>query len=449
MNSVVDPSRKDPPILSLAVTVAQLDGDTDGSATGLLVKTLDRTPGIVVQVGSGSFPALAEDSLEFRQETNRILAETSADVLLFGRVEGAAETQLFFLYWVERESLPSIHPCGRFQPGEEFRLPFLRADQLGQMLGLLLDIKKIAQTPAASTERIRQDIADVRMMAVDPLCLWDQEAFSQLAYLLGYAMNISGRRVKDASLINEAIWGYQELSQRYTREEHSFLWAAVQNSMAYAYLACANLEGSKEYLEAALDAFRNVSWERKRDQRPVLWASSLNNYAFALTFLASQEEPEIGQSYLEEAMEYFQECFSVFTREEHPQEWAMTQLNLGIALLHLGSMTGSPDYMQSAIEAFQQSAELFSSTLYPGEAFAIELALAVGFLQAQQWEQAVQSFQNLDSLLFLAEEQPSAFDPPDALQPIFLAMDKYAMQMTPPEILERIQKVRNQLFKRA
>lgn len=365
----------------LLLTLARLNSDTDGSATSFLCKVLSKLPGI--KIHSATHPILhkEENELEHHTQIHHVLQKTKSEAVLWGDIVRQKEKTFYHLFWTPQEILATNHPSGQFQPGVEFSLPLLQGNNLLPFLGLLIEIRRVESCLAGDAGKLKRSIEEARSAAANSAANWSDEDLAKLGFLMGYASQIAGWKAKESPLLNEAILIYQELAQRYTRENDPCLCAAIQSNLGYAYLALGIQESGICHLEAALDAYRNVMWERNREKEPVLWAAALNNYGYALTSLAGKENPDSSITSLEEAIDAFQEALQVYTHVRWPREWAMIQVNLGNAHLKLGERTFSSEHLQEAVRSFRNALLECSHRRIPMEWAMIQVSMGMTLIQ--------------------------------------------------------------------
>jgi tetratricopeptide (TPR) repeat protein len=134
------------------------------------------------------------------------------------------------------------------------------------------------------------------------------------------------------------------------------LQAGYRERQADAFYRQGDEKGDNAALGQAIAGYRDLLEEWTRERAPLGWATTQNNLGNALARLGEREG---GTDKLEQAVAAYRAALEERTRERAPLDWAMTQVNLGNALQSLGQRLRREDLLSEALQAVRQAQAIY------------------------------------------------------------------------------------------
>ena len=299
---------------------------------------------------------LESDVATGHQTARSYLAESGAEVLIWGTAIRSGEASVPKLYWTTaREGDPSRNP-GRYAT-EDLALPEVFWTDLVDVLRLLV-VARDAEFHSLQghfvVDRVGPFVEKVRSLLTGGGHGWTEEASARVQLVLANSLLTFGAQGGNNHALIEAINRYREVLGHYTRERVPLYWAGTQNNLGNALQRLGGRERGTAPLEEAVAAYREALKEWTRQAVPLDWALTQNNLGSALERLGRREE---GTGRLEEAVGAYREALREWTRERVPLYWAGTQNNLGNALQELGDREKRTARLEEAVAAYRAALE--------------------------------------------------------------------------------------------
>ncbi len=339
--------------------IADLERDDDQlSQTSNVEAALAGWEGLeVVRIGLG--PSLGdlgsrtERQLEAEQQARARLEDKNGDVLIYGEV-AEANRRLRLRFVAKHESLQGQARSYALEVAE------LPKDFGADFNAALLAWVTVSVAPA--TKQAGQSVADLLRPAAGKLrhlCAHmppglDADQRGSLWHALGLTASVLGQHTDERDWIEAAIDAYRAALKEWTRKRVQMKWAAIQNNLGNALRRLGEREESTERLEQAVAAYRAALEERTRERGPLQWAITQNNLGTALSQLGEREE---STERLEQAVAAYRALLEVFTRQRLPLLWATTQNNVGLALFRLGERESGTERLEQAVVAYRSALE--------------------------------------------------------------------------------------------
>jgi tetratricopeptide (TPR) repeat protein len=417
--------KADPNLFSIAV--AHLEGDANYEKEGVLVDALlrfaatergsdklnlqilhfDRT----IELKGGD---LEIEARKGHEAARRLLAESGADVLLWGRVLREGNQTRHRLFWTPARATAHGKATDLYAV-QEFELPTVFWTDLAQWLGLLVEsqaaeLSKLEGQYAVS--RLTPFIERTRKLLNAEARQWDADTRAKVRLPLAYALRIYGEQAGTPQPLEEAVTTLQEALKERTRERAPLDWAMTQNNLGNALLSLGEQETGTARLEAAVTAYQEALKEYTRDRVPLEWASTQNNLGVAHARLGVAHsrlgEQEASATQFEKAVTAFQNALQEWTRERVPLDWAMTQNNLGNTQARLGEQETGTARLEAAMTAYQEALKEYTRERVPLDWAMTQNNLGVAHARlgvahwrlgeqeasATQFEKAVTAFQS-------------------------------------------------------
>ena len=357
--------RADPKRFSIAV--AHLEGDANSELEQILVDALRRFVDADQGSGGPSLQILHFDrTIELKggdveieaskghEAARRLLLESGADVLLWGKVLREGNQTRPRLFWTPG-SVGAHGKATALYAVQDFELPAVFWTDLTQWLWILVESQGIELGELKgqyAVGRLTLFIERVRKVLNAEARSWEPDTRARVRLLLAYALQEYGEQAGTRQPLEEALTTYQEALKEWTRERVPLAWATIQNNLGVALWSLGEWETGTARLEAAVAAYQEALKERTRERVPLDWATTQNNLGFALWRLG---ERETGTARLEAAIAAFQEALKERTRERDPLDWAAIQNNLGNALGRLGEREVGTTQLKAALAAYQEA----------------------------------------------------------------------------------------------
>lgn len=301
---------------------------------------------------------IPEESMRHAHDAARaLLAESSADVLLWGTVlshDGRTAPRLF---WTTAGA--GVRSRQPYIP-ENFELPELFWDDLVDILKLLVTTRS-AELFARRGRLIAAELAPfvdkVRALVQSGHAShrWASGTTTRVMFVLAMALQQLGQQTSARDTLSESIDYYRKVVDRWPPDRFVSDWAAAQNGLGVALGALGSLEPDSAHLQEAFEIFRDLIARTARDDSlETLRASAQNNLGNALLI---QGERESGTERLEQSAEAYAAALTLWTRARFPLDWASLQNNLGYALQIAGGRSGRTDLLWLSIETHRSVLE--------------------------------------------------------------------------------------------
>jgi tetratricopeptide (TPR) repeat protein len=394
---------------ALAILMAQLEGDGDGSQSRYvhqsLVRALDLTgKGRQIQVlEAGRMLKLgtARDLWRQREAAEVMgrawLKQSGAGLLIWGEVAG--RDKVLRINFLPSEGKTAIRTnesyllTDRFELSSDFgedlgivivarvAAPLARALVYNQLIPDLLEeiyprLTAISANPAVAqskascdlkltsamvlmvlgdvrdhTDQVNQAIAISQSLIANDRCAVNRHTVATANVVLASSLLVLGKRERGTARLEEAITALGAAFKDLTREQTPFEWAATRAFLGFTLTELARREGSIPRFEEAISATREALKELNREREPLIWAGAQFSLGTALTELGMRKR---SAAQLEQAITAFREALKEQKREREPLIWAGTQFGLGIALMDLG-IRHSAAQLEEAITAFREA----------------------------------------------------------------------------------------------
>ena len=312
-----------------------VDTDQGSGAPSLQILHFDRT----IELKGGD---LEIEASKGHEAARRLLVDSGADVLLWGRVLREEDKQSRpRLFWTSAHAAAHGKGTGLYAV-QQFELPAVFWTDLAQWLGLLVESQAAEFSELQgqyAARRLPPFIERTRKVLNFEALSWDADTRAKVRLLLAYGLQIYGEQTGIREPLEEAVTTLQETLKEYTHERVPLDWAMTQNNLGNALGALGQWEADTARLEAAVAAFQEALKEYTRERVPLDWAMTQNNLGSALGALGQREA---GTARLEAAVAAFQEALKEYTHERVPLDWATTQNNLGSALGRSGNGRRAP-----------------------------------------------------------------------------------------------------------
>ena len=282
------------------------------------------------------------------------LAESGADVLIWGTVVRGGEESAPKLYWTTAREGGRPKDPGRYAT-EDLALPGVFWTDLVDILRLLV-VTRDAEFRSLEghfvANRLGPFVEKVRSLLTGGGPGWTDDTLSRVQLVLADSLSTLGNQAGLNEPLEEAIDRYREVLTHYTRGKVPLDWAGTQNNLGNALGSLGERESGTERLEEAVSVYRAALRERTRQKVPLDWAQTQNNLGNALLRLGERES---GTRRLEEAVEAYRQALQELTREKVPLDWATTQNNLCLALRLLGERESGTKRLEEAVEAYREA----------------------------------------------------------------------------------------------
>ena len=280
------------------------------------------------------------------------LAESGADVLIWGTVVRGREESAPKLYWTTAGEGDRPREPGRYAT-QDLALPMVFWRDLVDVLRLLV-VTRDAEFHSLKghfvADRVGPFVEKVHSLLTGGGQGWTGDASARVKLVLADSLSTLGEQSGENPPLEEAVVRYKEVLTHYTRQKVPLDWATTQKNLGNAFLRLGERESGTARLEEAVEAYREALQEWTREKVPLSWATTQNNLGFALSRLGERES---GTERLEEAVEAYRAALEERTREKVPLDWAGTQNNLGIALGSLGERESGTARLEEGVEAYR------------------------------------------------------------------------------------------------
>lgn len=345
----------------LSVLVAHLKGDKDNQVHDNILTLLAEFQGVQAlrldRTLQGDDPDPQKANSEGHEQAKRILAQSGASILIWGRTMVQGGQTVPYLLITANNAQTGGRQYGFQTAAAGFELPGILWKDLADILRLIVLTRSAEALAAAGhyqADRLRPFVRQVQTLLAhaDHRPGWQAEGLALVRFALAHAQQTIGEQAGDSSALLDAITTYNQILAEWTRDRVPLDWATTQNNLGTALKALGERESDTERLEQAVKAFENALIELTRDRVPLDWAMTQNNLGTARRVLGERES---NTTRLEEAVQAFENAKMVWTRDRAPLDWAATQNNLGNALTALGERGSGTEQLEQAVKAFENA----------------------------------------------------------------------------------------------
>jgi tetratricopeptide (TPR) repeat protein len=343
------------------IAIAHLTHDRDGEQERLLVDSLRDLSGVQIlqfdRTISAEGPIPEQSERNAYSEAQAYLAETSADVIIWGTVLSHDGRTAPRLYWTtSKQSTRSRRP---YIP-ENFQLPELFWDDLSEVLRLLVATQSadlFAQRGRFTAAELAPFVDKVRnaLLPSSGSRSWLPQARTTVKLILAMGLQQMGAQTRKREYLSEAVRWYREVLTEWPIEKFPADWAIARNGLGISLGALGSLEANPSCLTEALVVLRDLLSKSIENPQLEIGPAAIQNNLGNVLVLIGERQGDANQ--LVEAAGNFSAAQSAWTRSRFPLDWAILQDHLGTALQVAGSLAGRNDLLSSAIEAHRSALE--------------------------------------------------------------------------------------------
>lgn len=205
------------------------------------------------------------------------------------------------------------------------------------------------------------------------LAMW---ATAQHNLATAYKNRQEGKRKEN---LDQAAGHYQQALEAFHSLKDSEGWADAQNNLAN--LLC---DRGDQFIEEAIEGYRQALTVRTREAMPDNWAQTMNNLAIAYSDRIQGDPVENGKT----AIGLLQEVLRVYTHDNNPEIWATAHYNLGKCHVTLFPKTGDQTHLADGVFHCQEALRLFKQELFPAQYVSIQRAIGLLYFFGSEWEKA-------------------------------------------------------------
>ena len=343
---------------ALVVLLSDFDGTGGAQYTSHVAALLNRLPGIDILRRTQPLPLASAGSLGERlalaaEKGREWLIADKADLLVWGRIEGAKLTVRFLPRAAEADGRP-----GTFGLGDILELPSRVSDDFDSILVASI-LAAGNPTKVAARNRLGGILGEV-VARVEGLV---QQAPSGLASdqlapmltCLGNVFAVQSRLTGERSLLDRSVAAYKAALDKISPAEAQMTWALTQSHLGDALQAIADRDKNPESLKLAADTYKSVADTLGRGTYPYDWALAHVRYGNALYKIGVREGKAKS---LKESATALEQALSVYTRESMPGRWSETMNQFGTVLLALGEQVTGTVILEQAVAAFRKVLEI-------------------------------------------------------------------------------------------
>jgi len=356
----------------LTIAVAHLEDDKNREQEKQLLAGLEDFEGVETLTidRTVAWPASGterENKKKAEEEARRLLEQSGADVLIWGRVI----KNTMRLYWTASRDVSGAKASGNYQPqsAESLALPEAFWGDLKQILGLLSQsrLAELTDQPGQYVaDKLKPLIDQVRLLVQSREGAWNPETLAGVQFALANALWDLGEQSGTNEPLEESIELYHKVLDQVSRERAPLQWALTENRLGNALARLGEQTDTREKgmprLQAAVDAYREALKEYTRERAPRDWAGTQVNLGNVLEIFGRRERD---RGKLEEAAKAYGEALKELPRESEPLTWAMAQMSLGNALETLGEMESESARLEEALTAYGEALKVYDPAREP------------------------------------------------------------------------------------
>lgn len=337
-----------------SVCIAHLVGDVDRRAETLIVGELRDLPGVEILSVDREVP---NDGARGHEAARRILRETGADALIWGRNLEFGGQQVPKLYWTLKDGRADWKASDHYRPTAELKLPDLFWSDLKEVLTLIVVLTAVNLTSGEDTYSVNDiESTIVRVQKLLSNADWNQEQRAHIEFALGAARFLLGLQTGENEPLLQAVEAYERALVGYAHERPPINWAAVKVCFGNAQCVLVERLGGVARLHAAVGAYNDALQEYTPERSPNDWSLTTGNLANALSLLG---EAEHDADTMRKAIKAHEDALSGVTAKAAPRVWAMKKTNLGTALRTLGLIEQDVTTLQAAVDAHRAALDVY------------------------------------------------------------------------------------------
>jgi tetratricopeptide (TPR) repeat protein len=348
--------------IRFVVVIAHLDGDSDKRVETQLMTSLsglDPRFGVTPLILNRVIAPKGQGAGVGHLEALGLAADVGAKVLIWGRSASPEIGPLF-------ETVAGHDPQfgGAYLPGD-FKLPQLRLDDLGAVLGLMVAAQSALQMQQYDVKfgnALEGLIARVRALADDPkkTSTWSSDTRARVNLTLAIAMTASANETKsDATFIRAQSYLERAVAD-WSRTDSPLEWAMAQRNLSGNLRQISYRTLQLEPALQAIAGFKAVLplYASKGDRLDI--GATQIELGRALE-LAATYQP--GEESLTQAVETYRAAAKELDPRFYPTSWASAKAGLGRALTTLSVRRGKDAGFGEAIAAQKEALKIFSTNV--------------------------------------------------------------------------------------
>jgi tetratricopeptide (TPR) repeat protein len=176
---------------------------------------------------------------------------------------------------------------------------------------------------------------------------------------LGAALRSKGIKTKETAPLKAAAVIYRQIADTLGRGEHPNDWALAQLNLGQVLFKLAHMENQTAYYEESGKAHEEALSVYTKEKMPARWAEVTDNHGVVLMTLGEMAN---ANATLEQAVTKLRKALGVRNRERFPEQWAQTANNLGAACFALGKRKSGATLLREAISCFEGAQEIFTES---------------------------------------------------------------------------------------
>lgn len=352
-----------------SVAVAHLENDQDGEHERLIVEALSEVRGVQV-LKFDRVLAITESNVDDavkagHEQARALLAESGADVLIWGTVLRVGEKSLPKLRWTTARKLPVEERPGRYPPTEELNLPELFFNDLTDVLDLLVLTSDQYMSPEEAYTRtsLPEFIARVERLLAAQSAKWPGVTRARLSAAFGDLCLVHGRQDwKNDEWHQKAQLAYRVFLDEHARNPWSLrAYEAALYNFASTHLQRGLCKPDRAQLEQAVPLYRAVAELSLHNGNNWWFAHAKINLGHALRVLGEQEP---GTARLEEALGAYEDGAYEVNENRHPDMYRTILFGRAECLRLIGERESGTARLEHAIPPYRALLQLYG----PGEA---------------------------------------------------------------------------------
>lgn len=345
-----------------SIAVAHLENDQKGEEECIIIAALNNMPGVqvlqfdrVIAPKQGNVgPALQAG----HEQARALLAESTADVLIWGTVLRHENRSAPYLYWTTARRLPLEERSRPYRPTEELLLPPVFRDDLTSILDLLVLTNEDLASPRETYTRgdITTFIERAKQLFARESPSWQVETRCRLKCAFADLNLVHGiRDWKNEAVVVNAQAAYSEVLGECQRASVPLQYDHVAFNLAMTHWLLGERKPDSGQLEKAARIFRSLA--------DAWWGSNNDWYARAkihlghiLKTLGNQES---GTTKLKDAVKAYVDAAYEVDQQNDPALYREMVFNRAEALRIIGERDRDTARLREAIPAYRALLELY------------------------------------------------------------------------------------------
>lgn len=347
----------------LAIVIAQIADDPDGTHREWIRQTLSRHEGIELLMLDRTIPVAGspEDLRAAHRHAMRLLEQAQADAMIWGRTDSVGPHSRMQLHWTQG---PYAAYRNNAEPDEAAPLlpdlPALDWLHLRHTVSLLAACEVIAPHRERDAYRLARLTSFIALIAsLDNSSSLAPREQADLLSLLGYGLLRSGVAQRDLRSIAYASRAFRTAGQLYKRESAQRAWLVAQNNLGVALHHVAIVGAAPASLNEALKIYREALAEGGEEEYPLEWMRLQTNVALALALLANDAAD------FEASVSTFRRALDAPLPKTFAADRAATLTGLGRALVAMGRQQSGISRLQEAVAAHRSAVDGFPQSRAP------------------------------------------------------------------------------------